>query len=73
MWRIGEICGVSKMEEYTHKGLFAYCIPVYIKFDRFGTADIKGRNYICDKLLSALLFIREKLKYSDETGLIITG
>ncbi len=61
------------MDEYTHKGLFAYCIPVYIKFDRHDIADIQGRNYICDKLLDAICFIREKLNYSDETALIITG
>lgn len=60
------------MAEYTHKGLFAYCIPVYIKFDRFGTADIEGRNYICDKLLNASLFIWERFIYS-EFPIVITG
>lgn len=60
------------MNEYTHKGLFAYCIPVYIKFDRYNIPELKGRNYICDKLLDGFLYIWERFIYC-EFPIVITG
>lgn len=60
------------MTEYTHKGLFAYCIPVYIKFGFDGVPELKGRNYICEKLLDGALYIWERFIYS-EFPIVITG